>query len=115
VGEIDYYYRSKCEGHPLWMKCQYVFIECKNWKETISSEKMSHFVSLVESKSVFHNCCGVYLTTSSFSPQAINASKKGVVKGLIILRLSKKNLQAMIDKGFKHYLEDDFDTLLSKL
>jgi len=116
VGEIDFFYRTKCKDHPLWLKCHYLFIECKNWKEIISSEKMNHFITLLQSKNVFRNCCGVYVTTSSYSPQAINAYKKAInEKKLIIVKLGRNDLNKLIDEGFKTYLEDAFDTLLSKI
>lgn len=116
VGEMDFFYRAKCDGHPLWSKCAYLFVECKNWKEVISSEKMNHFTTLLESKNIFSNCCGIYITTSSFSPQAITALKKAINgKKLIIIKLGKNDLHKLIDKGFKSYLEDAFDLLLSKI
>lgn len=115
VGEMDYFYRANCTGHPLWGKYPYLFVECKNRKEVVSSENMDHFVSMLGSKSVFENCCGIYITTKSFSPQAKNAAKKGLEKGLVLFRIDNSNLTALIEKGFKLYLEEEFDMLLSKI
>lgn len=116
VGEIDFLYRVDCRGHPLWSKCQYLFVECKNWKEIISSEKADHYISLFEKKNLFSNCCGVYITTSSFSPQAITAVKDAIKnKKLTIILIDRTELISLIEKGFKIFLQEKFDELLSKI
>jgi len=99
----------------LWNKCQYLFVECKNRRKVVSSENMDHFVSMLASKSVFGNCGGIYITTKSFSPNANISAKKGIEKGLVLFRIDKTGLKSLIEKGFRLFLEDEFDILLSKI
>jgi len=114
VGEIDYFYRSKLRGHPLWEKFPYLFIECKNWKENISSEKMDHFIELVEAKTIFP-CCGVYVTTSSFSQQALTAMRDARIKGkVIVVPIDKNDLPDLIDKGFEILVQEKCDKIIAK-
>lgn len=114
VGEIDYLYRNELFGHPLWEKFRYLFIECKNWKEHISSEKMNDFIKLLEAKNPF-NCCGVYLTTSYFSPQAFTSMRDARLKSdLMIVPIEGKDLHGLIDKGFKILMQEKCDEILAK-
>jgi len=114
VGEIDYFYRSRLCGHPLWEKFRYLFVECKNWKETISSEKIDHFIRLLEAKNAF-DCCGVYVTTSNFSPQAIAAVNNARLKNeLLILLIKGEELVDLIDSGFKAFLQEKCDEIVAK-
>jgi hypothetical protein len=76
---------------------------------------MDHFVSMLRSKSVFRNCCGIYITTKTFSPQANTSAKKGIADGLVIFRIEHSDITMLIEKVFKRYLEDEFDELLSKI
>ncbi len=115
VGEMDYFYKATCKGHPLWDNYPYLFVECKNRKEVVSSKDMDHFVSMLGSKSVFTNCCGIYITTKSFSRQADASAKKGIEKGLVIFRINRSAMTGLIEKGLKLYLEEAFDELLSKI
>lgn len=114
VGEMDYFYKANCKGHPLWDKYPYFFVECKNRKEAVSSQNMNHFKELLEPKTVFHNCFGVYITTKNFSRQANTSAQKGIDKGLVIIRINKSDMTALIEKGFKSYIEEAFDEFLSK-
>jgi hypothetical protein len=114
VGEMDYFYKANCKGHPLWDKYPYLFVECKNRKEAVSSENMDHFKELLVPKTVFHNCFGIYITTKTFSKQANASAQKGIDKGLVIIRINKSDMTALIEKGFKRYVEEAFDEFLSK-
>ncbi len=114
VGEMDYFYKANCRGHPLWDKYPYFFVECKNRKEVVSSQNMNHFKELLEPKTVFHSCFGVYITTKTFSRQASTSAQKGIDKGLVIIRIDKSDMTALIEKGFKIFIEEAFDEFLSK-
>jgi len=114
VGEIDYFYRSELLDHPLWEKCPYLFIECKNWKEKISSEKMDHFINLVKAKTALP-CCGIYVTTSSFSPQALTAMRYARInEKVIVIPIDKNDLPYLIDKGFKILVQEKCDKIMAK-
>ena len=114
VGEIDYFYRTELRDHPLWEKYPYLFIECKNWKEAISSEKMDHFVRLVKVKNVLL-CCGIYITTSSFSPEALTTMRDARnVDKVMIIPIDKKDLPNLIDRGFKVFVQEKCDKVLAK-
>ena len=115
VGEIDYFYRSELEGHPLW-NYPYLFIECKNWKDPISSEKMNHFIRLVKAKNFFHLlCCGIYITTSNFSQPALTTLKEARnVEKVMIITINKKDLSELIEIGVKAFLERKCDEILAK-
>jgi restriction endonuclease Mrr len=113
VGEIDYFYRINHKDHPLWNSYDYVFIECKNWKDKISSKEIDHFINLLKAKKPF-KCFGVYLTTSSLSPEAqtsITDSRK--MYGTVIIPLERPTLLKLIENGFKSYLEKACDQLVS--
>jgi len=114
VGEMDYFYKANCSGHPLWNKYPYLFVECKNRKEVVSSKDMNHFKELLEPKTVFHSCLGVYITTKMFSPEANAAAQKGIDKGLVIIKIERSDLKNLIGKGFKTYMEESFDQFLAK-
>lgn len=114
VGEIDYFYRTEFSNHPLWQKYPYIFIECKNWKEKISSEKMSHFKNLLKAKILF-SCCGVYLTTTSFSPQAFTVIRDAKnVEKLFIIPIESTELHNLVDLGFKAFLQGKCDEIMAK-
>lgn len=116
VGEIDYYYRTKnlC-GHPLWEKCPYIYVECKNWAEHISSEKMNHFLSLVEVKSIFP-FCGIYITTSYFSKPALETLKSAIRrKKILVIPIDKTDFDEMIDYGIKKLMEKKCDQLMKAI
>ena len=114
VGEIDYFYRVQLRGHPLWEKYPYLFIECKNWKETISSKEMDHFIRLVRAKKTFL-CCGIYMTTSYFSPEALTTVRDARnVDKVMIIPIDKNDLPNLIDKGFKEVVQEICDKILAK-
>jgi hypothetical protein len=114
VGEIDYFYKIKHKDHPLWRDFGYVFIECKNWKDKISSKELDHFIMLLKAKIPF-KCFGVYLTISSLSPEAhtaIDYSRR--TDNVVIFPLEKSALSKLIENGFKSYLEEACDKLIAK-
>lgn len=114
VGEIDYFYRIELRGHPLWEKYPYLFIECKNWKEKIGSEKMNHFKSLLKEKNLLP-CCGIYITTSSFSRQAFTVIRDARnVERLLIIPIEKKDLPKLIERGFQVFVQEKCDKIIAK-
>lgn len=115
VGEIDYFYRTELYGHPLWERYPYLFIECKNWKEKISSEKMNHYISLLKAKNFFPSCCGIYITTSSFSPQALRTVRDArKVEKLLIILIGKRDLNKLLEIGLRAFLQEQCDKIISK-
>ena len=115
VGEIDYIYRTELRDHPLWERYPYLFIECKNWKGKIGSEQMNHFIKLVGAKNFFSSCCGIYITTSSFSPQALTAVRDARnVEKLLIVLIEKKELFGLIEIGLRVFLQEKCDKIISK-
>ena len=114
VGEIDYFYRSEHEDHPLWKKYHYLFIECKNWEDTISSKELNHFIRLLEAKNIF-DCCGIYLTTSSLSPEALTTIRDARIKqSMLIIPLDKAELSKLVENGFKMCIQKTCDKILAK-
>lgn len=114
VGEIDYFYRSEHRDHPLFEKYPYVFIECKNWSEPISSEKMDHFIRLMQAKTIL-SCCGIYITTSYFSPETLTTMRDARIKeGYMIIPIENRDLPEMIEKGFKAFIQEKCDKILAK-
>ena len=114
VGEIDYFYRNQHKDHPLWKSYDYVFIECKNWKDKISSKELNHFIMLLKAKNIF-KCVGIYLTTNSLSPEAhetVRASRRA--ENVLVIPLEKSILPKLIESGFKTYLEKEFDKIVAK-
>lgn len=114
VGEIDYVYLAELRDHPLWRKYSYLFIECKNWREKIGSKEMNHFIGLLKPKNVFP-CCGVYITTSAFSQEALEAMKRARnVDRLMIIPIAKNDLAHLLDTGFKVFVQEKCDEILRK-
>lgn len=114
VGEIDYFYRYELGGHPLWERYPYLFIECKNWKGKITSEKMNHFIMLVKAKSILP-CCGIYITTSSFSRQAkktLRDTRK--TEKLMLITIDRKDLPDLVDRGFKVLVQEKCDKIIAE-
>lgn len=115
VGEIDYFYRTELRDHPLWERYPFLFIECKNWKETISSEKMDHFIRLVIPKQVLP-CCGLYVTTSSFSPEALTTVRDAIIKNeIMVILIDKNDLSDMIDRGLKDFVQAKSEKTIVKI
>jgi hypothetical protein len=113
VGEVDYFYRVEFRDHPLWEKYPFLFVECKNWKEPISSEKMDHFIRLVIPKQVL-SCCGIYITTSSFSPEAFATVRDAIINNkIMIILIDKKDLSDLIDRGFKAFVQAKSEKILA--
>jgi Restriction endonuclease len=115
VGEVDYFYRADTRDHPLWERYPFLFIECKNWIEPISSEKMDHFIRLVIPKQVL-SCCGVYVTTSSFSPESLITVRDAIVKNeIMIILIDKNDLSDLIDQGFKDFVQTKSEKVLARV
>lgn len=111
LGEIDYSYRTNLKDHPIW-EYSYLWIECKNWKDPISSEKMSHFINLVKQKNVIR-CCGIYITTGRFSNAALNALKNArIAEKIMIIPINGHDLRKIVDKGFQVFLEERCDEII---
>ena len=114
VGEIDYFYRCEYTDHPLWKNYPYIFIECKNWEDKIGSPELNHFIRLMQAKAFF-NCCGIYLTTSSLSREALTTIRDARIKDkTLIIPIEGKNLPNLIEKGFKVYIQEACDRILAK-
>jgi predicted helicase len=114
VGEIDYFYRSEHTDHPIWKNYHYVFIECKNWEDVISSTELDHFIRLMKAKTPFA-CCGVYLTTSSLSPEALTTMRDARMnESIFIIPIESNALSQLIEKGFKSFAQEVCDKLLAK-
>lgn len=95
-------------------KVYYLFIECKNWKGKISSEKLNHFKSLLKAKTLFP-CCGIYITTSSFSPQALTVIRDARnVEDLFIIPIGKREAPKLIERGFKTFVQEKCDKILAR-
>jgi len=73
-GEVDYIYRHNITYDPFWKLSHYICIECKNWKEKITSLEMDHFISLLKAKSIL-TCMGIFITTSSYEKSALESIK----------------------------------------
>ena len=115
VGEVDYFYRVELRDHPLWERYPFLFIECMNWKEPISSEKMDHFIRLVIPKQVL-SCCGLYITTSSFSPEALTTVRDAIINNeIMIILIDKNDLFDLIDRGFKAFVQAKSEKILAEV
>lgn len=67
---------------------------------------MNHFINLVKEKAPFSSC-GVYVTTSSFSKQARTAMRDARIRDkIIIIPIEDKDLDGLINDGFKNYVLD---------
>lgn len=104
VGEVDFVYSCKVRDHVLWENSPIIFIECKNWSGVIGSEQMDHFINLVREKGPFSSC-GVYVTSSSFSPFAETSMRDARMRDKItIVPIEGKQLADLIQYGFKTYI-----------
>lgn len=91
-----------------------VAIESPEKKETISSEKMNHFIRLVKAKAPF-SCCGVYITTSSFSPQSMTTMRDARLnEKILVIPIDKNDLPNLIKKGLKVVVQEICDKMLAK-
>jgi hypothetical protein len=115
IGEVDYAYQCKVRDNILWENSPIICIECKNWSGTIGSENVDHFINLVREKSPFSSC-GVYVTSSSFSPQAKTSMRDARVRDKItIVPIEKRQLISLIEYGFKSYIPKVcLDTILHR-
>jgi hypothetical protein len=105
MGEIDYVYTHKIQNS-FWAKFSYVCIECKNWKDNISSVEMGHLGDLVDEKAPFA-CLGVYVTTSAYDPSAYATISKFRFKNKILLvPIEAKHLESLIQDGFEKTIRD---------
>jgi hypothetical protein len=107
TGEIDYVYHHNIKMEcSFWSLSPYVCIECKNWKDEISSVEIGHLVDLVREKGPL-SCLGIYLTSSSYSPSATERIKTArVMDDILIIAVDGKNLKGLIDCGFRNLVED---------
>ena len=105
LGEIDYVYSHNLQDHHFWKVSPYICVECKNWKENISSSEINHLKELIREKGPF-SCCGVYITSSSYHPSAINAiNYSRVMDNIIIVPVEGKHLTSLIEQGFKDFIQ----------
>ena len=112
AGEIDYFYRSEYDDHPLWKQYCYIFAECKNWESVIGSAELDHYIRLLQAKT-FMNCFGFYLTTSTLSPEAHTTIRDARMnQKTFIIPVEQKDLKNLIEKGFKSYAQEACDKIL---
>lgn len=105
LGEIDYIYSHNLQDHYFWKVSPYICIECKNWKEDITSNEIDHLTALVRDKGPF-SCCGVYITSSSYSSSAIEAINYSRVRDkIIVVPVEGKHLTSLIEQGFKDFIQ----------
>lgn len=106
LGEIDYVYSHNLQGHYFWRISPYICIECKNWKANITSTEINHLTELIREKGPF-SCCGVYLTSSSYSPSAKRAIENARIRdNIIIVPVEGKHLPSLIERGFKNFIRN---------
>ncbi len=104
-GEIDYVYTHELKNS-FWSMFSYICIECKNWKNNISSVETGHLGDLVEEKDPFA-CLGVYITTSAYDPSAYADIRKYRLKNrIIIVPIEGKHLQGLIQEGFEKTVQE---------
>jgi len=105
LGEIDYAYSHNLQDHYFWKVSPYICIECKNWKEPITSTEINHLTELVRDKGAF-SCCGVYITSSSYNPSAITAINYSRIRDKItVVPVEGKHLKGLIEQGFKDFIQ----------
>lgn len=106
LGEIDYVYNHTLQNHYFWKFSPYICIECKNWTKEISSVEINHLIGLVRDKSPF-SCCGVYITSSSYAPSAIEAIKQTRDRDkIVIVPVKGAHLKELIERGFKEFVQE---------
>lgn len=104
TGEIDYVYAHNLQDQYFWRISPYICIECKNWKDNITSVEINHFADLIEEKAPL-SCCGVYLTTSSYEPSAKEAIKNCRIRNrILIIPVERKHLADLIKVGFEDFI-----------
>lgn len=105
LGEIDYIYSHNLQDHYFWKISPYISIECKNWKENITSTEINHLTELIRDKGPF-SCCGVYITSSSYSPSAIEAINHSRVRDkIIVVPVEGKHLHSLVQMGFRDFVQ----------
>jgi hypothetical protein len=101
LGEIDYVYRNENYDN-FWCRFSYVCVECKNWKDTITSTETDHLLSLIREKSPL-SCLGVFITNTSFEQSAITSMKNARLQdGTLIVPIEGKLLERMVKIGFRN-------------
>jgi len=105
LGEIDYVYSHDLVAHHFWKLSPYICVECKNWKENISSTEISHLADLIRDKELL-TCCGVYVTSSSYDPSAKHAINQLRIRDrILIVPVEGKHLTHLVEKGFKDFIQ----------
>jgi restriction endonuclease Mrr len=105
LGEIDYVYCHNLQEHYFWKVSSYICVECKNWKENITSTEINHLTELIRDKGPLSSC-GVYITASSYDPSAIEAINYSRVRDkILVVPVEGKHLATLIEKGFKDFIQ----------
>jgi hypothetical protein len=105
LGEIDYVYCHDLQEHHFWKVSPYICVECKNWKENITSTEINHLTELIREKGPL-SCCGVYITSSSYENSAIDAIKYSRIRDkIIVVPVEGKHLNSLIEEGFKNFVQ----------
>jgi hypothetical protein len=69
---------------------------------------------LLRAKTIFP-CCGVYITSSSFSSAALTTMRDArISEGLMIIPIDENDSPKLIEKGFKAFLQEKCDKMLAK-
>jgi hypothetical protein len=104
LGEVDYVYRNK-NNDSFWRQFSYVCVECKNWKDTISSTETDRLISLIKDKSPL-SCLGIFLTNTIFEESAKTSMKNARIGDkILVVPFEGKNLEEMIKLGFRASVE----------
>jgi Holliday junction resolvase-like predicted endonuclease len=104
LGEVDYVYRNM-NRDTFWSQFTYICVECKNWKEKISSKETDHLISLIKDKTPLP-CLGIFLTSTSFEKSAKTSIKNARIGDkILVVPFEGKNLEEMITLGFRASVE----------
>ncbi|UCD40413.1 MAG: restriction endonuclease [Candidatus Bathyarchaeota archaeon] len=105
LGEIDYVYSHNLPEHHFWKIFPYICVECKNWEDDIGPREINHLKTLIDEKAPF-SCCGVYITSSSYLPSAINAINFCRASDkIVIVPVEGKDLANLVEQGFIHFIQ----------
>ena len=114
LGEVDYVFSHSLHHHYFWKLSPYICVECKNWKENITSTEINHLAALIKEKGPF-SCCGVYITSSSYDPSAIEAIKQHrAIDNIVIIPVEGKHLNVLIEQGFSVFIQNLCEEIIFK-
>jgi hypothetical protein len=104
TGEIDYIYRHSLSNHPFWKISFYICIECKNWREKVSSRDIDHLIKMIRAKGPLSSI-GIFVSSSSLEASALTSIRDARLQdGLLIVPVEKKHLKDLTAIGFKEFI-----------